>query len=434
MPALSSSPTAVLVDDSDPELGELAAVPAAPPGLWECLQKVTDPRKRRGVRHPITGVLAMALAATLAGAQSFLGIAEWAADAGPGELAALGLRGVVPCESTIRRCLQRLDPGSLDALIGGWMWLQTSMLEGRRVIACDGKSLRGARDAAGHLTHLLSALCQHTGTVLGQLSVGAKTNEIPLLAKLLDTMDITGAVITADALHTQRGTAEYIASRGAHYILTVKNNQRTLRAQLKALPWKQVPVLATDRERGHGRTATRSLKATEIAVGIGFPHAVQVLQLTRKTAAAPAPGWLGRSRRSHSPCPWYLPRRRRGDPSGGTHRSPAGLDRGEPRQHEHSDESGLALVVSRAPGSRCTPRHSRRPSTASASPPSPAEPPRSASTSWRCPTPSSPMSSVTTRSPPPSWRFRPEAPGAGTPPETTYGHHRAGLRGEPTTV
>jgi len=122
MPALSSSPTAVLVDDSDPELGELAAVPAAPPGLWECLQKVTDPRKRRGVRHPITGVLAMALAATLAGAQSFLGIAEWAADAGPGELAALGLRGVVPCESTIRRCLQRLDPSSLDALIGGWMW------------------------------------------------------------------------------------------------------------------------------------------------------------------------------------------------------------------------------------------------------------------------------------------------------------------------
>ncbi len=73
----------------------------------------------------------------------------------------------------------------------------------------------------------------------------------------------------------------------AHYILTVKNNQRNLRKQLKALPWKQVPVLATDRERGHGRTATRSLKATEIAVGIGFPHAVQVLQLTRKTRRRP---------------------------------------------------------------------------------------------------------------------------------------------------
>jgi predicted transposase YbfD/YdcC len=117
--------------------------------------------------------------------------------------------------------------------------------------------------------------------------VGAKTNEIPLLRTLWDTMNIPGAVITADALHTQRGTADYIVSRGAHYILTVKNNQRNLRTHLKALPWKQVPVLATDREHSHGRTATRTLKATEIAAGIGFPHAMQVLQLTRKTRRRP---------------------------------------------------------------------------------------------------------------------------------------------------
>ncbi len=113
--------------------------------------------------------------------------------------------------------------------------------------------------------------------------VGAKTNEIPLLRTLLDTMDITGAMITADALHAQRGTAEYIVSRGAHYILTVENNQRNLRTHLEVLPWKQVPVLATNREHSHSRTATRTLKATEIAAGIGFPHAMQVLQLTRKT-------------------------------------------------------------------------------------------------------------------------------------------------------
>ncbi len=167
----------MLVDDSDPVLGELGQVPAAPPGLLQCLQKVTDPRKRRGVRHPITGVLAVALAATLAGAQSFLGIAEWATGAGAGELAALGLGGVVPCASTIRRCLQRLDPSCLDALIDGRMWLHTRVLDGRRVIALDGKSVRGAREGAGVLTDLLSALCQQTGTVLGQLPVGAKTNE-----------------------------------------------------------------------------------------------------------------------------------------------------------------------------------------------------------------------------------------------------------------
>ena len=183
IPAPSSFATTVLVDESDPELGELVAVPATPPGLLQCLQKVADPRKRRGVRHPITGVLAVALAATLAGARSFLGIAEWAADAGPGELTAFGLGAVVLCESTIRRCLQRLDASNLDALIGGWMWLQTRVLDGRRGIALDGKSLRGAREGARNLTHLLSALCQHTGTVLGQLPVGGKTNEIPVLTK-----------------------------------------------------------------------------------------------------------------------------------------------------------------------------------------------------------------------------------------------------------
>jgi predicted transposase YbfD/YdcC len=282
MPVSSSSLTTI-VDDSDPVLGELSEVPAAPAGLLACLAKVTDPRKRRGVRHPITAIVALALAATLAGAQSFVAIGEWVADAEDTDLAALGIAGVVPCESTLRRCLQRLDPGVLDALIGAWMWLRTSHTDGRRIIALDGKSLRGARDAAGHLTHLLSALCQHSATALGQMTVGAKTNEIPILTKLLDTMNITGAVITADALHCQRGTAQYIVSRKAHYILTVKGNQPNLRKQLKALPWKEVPVLSTDREHSHGRAATRTLKATEIAAGIGFPGAVQVLQLTRKT-------------------------------------------------------------------------------------------------------------------------------------------------------
>jgi len=67
------------------------------------------------------------------------------------------------------------------------------MLDGRRVIVLDGRSLRGARDAAGNLTHLLSAQDQHTGTVLAQLSVGAKTNELPVFGTLLDTMDISDA-------------------------------------------------------------------------------------------------------------------------------------------------------------------------------------------------------------------------------------------------
>jgi predicted transposase YbfD/YdcC len=252
-------------------------------GLLEVLARVPDPRKRRGVRHRITVVLAIALAATLTGARSFAAIAEWAADAPATCRDRLGIPERVPCESTIRRCLQRLDADRLDRLLGAWMWLHTGMADGRCVIAFDGKTLRGARDTAGNLCHLLSGVVQQTGVVLGQCAVGAKTNEIPLLGELLDTLDIADAVITADALHCQRETATGIVSRGGHYILTVKANQPSLRARLKSLPWGEIPVLDQTTEHGHGRWETRSLKATAIAGGIGFPHACQVLQLTRST-------------------------------------------------------------------------------------------------------------------------------------------------------
>lgn len=161
------------------------------------------------------------------------------------------------------------------------MWLRTNTINGRRVIAFDGKTLRGARDTTGNLVHLLPGLCQHTGVVLAQVAVGATTNEIPMLSDLLKMLDIAGAVVTAGAMHCQRETAQTIQERGGHYILTVKDNQPTLRKRVKALPWKDIPFLAVSRERGHGRQDTRTLKATALASGTGFPGAAQVVRLTR---------------------------------------------------------------------------------------------------------------------------------------------------------
>lgn len=252
-----------------------------PAGLFSLLAQVVDPRKPRGVRHTVSSVVAVALAATLAGARSFAAIAEWAADAPTEALTRLGVRRRPPSEATIRRLLSRLPADTFDTVVGAWMWLRTSTIGGRRVIAFDGKTLRGARDAAGNLVHLLAGICQRTGVVVGQISVGAKTNEIPMLAGLLTVLDITDAVITADAMHCQRDTAQTIRDRGGHYILTVKGNQPNLRKRVKSLPWKDVPALAVSREHGHGRQETRTLKATELSSGIGFPGAAQVIRLTR---------------------------------------------------------------------------------------------------------------------------------------------------------
>ena len=153
---------------------------------------------------------------------------------------------------------------------------------GRRVIAVDGKTLRGSASGGEPGAHLLAALDHAHGAVLGQAGVGAKTNEIPMFPVLLDRIGITGAVITADAMHAQRRHATYLAGRGAHYLLTVKRNQPGLFAQLAALPWRQVPVACDTRERGHGRDERRTLKVTAVAAGLAFPHAAQAIQIVRR--------------------------------------------------------------------------------------------------------------------------------------------------------
>jgi predicted transposase YbfD/YdcC len=191
-------------------------------------------------------------------ANSFTAIAEWATDADEQTLAGLGVTGCVPSESTFRRTLQRLDADAFDELAGEWAAQRTTPRPGgRRVIAVDGKTLRGSGHGTESGRHLLAALDHAHGAVLGQVEVGAKTNEIPMFSTLLDRLEITGAVVTADALHAQREHATYLAGRSAHYLLIVKRNQPGLHAQLAALPWRDVPVAHTRRERGHGRTERR---------------------------------------------------------------------------------------------------------------------------------------------------------------------------------
>ncbi len=286
MPAAQSSPI-------DPAIGHLLVLGEAfavdRTGLLSVLAQVPDPRKPRGVRHRFSAVLALAVCAVMAGARSYVAIAEWAADADAATWVELGVGAVVASESTFRRTLQRLDADGFDDAVGVWAQERTSAVAGTgsagtpRRVAVDGKTLRGSAADGEPGRHLLAALDHTHGVVLGQVDVAAKTNEIPMLATLLDRVDLTGAVVTADAMHAQRGHAEYlVGSRGAHYVLTVKRNQPSLHAQLTALPWTQVPVADESRGRGHGRVERRTLKVTAVAAGLLFPHAAQALQVVRR--------------------------------------------------------------------------------------------------------------------------------------------------------
>ena len=290
MPACASSPILTVVDQRQAPLDEREPVPV---DLLAAVSAVTDPRARRGVRHGLVTILAVAVCAVLAGARSYVAIAEWAHDLTPVMRLRLGVRRSAPSESTIRRTLQAVDADALDAVISRWLAAHTPppSSSGPRMIAVDGKTARGARGPDGRPAHLLAAFDQASGVVLGQATVDGKTNEITAFGPLLDRIDITGALITADALHTQHRHADYLTGRGAHYLLTVKGNQPSLHRQLRTLPWAAIPAADVTRDKSHGRVESRTVKLTAVPAGIGFPHARLAAQITRRRRPRTSRGW-----------------------------------------------------------------------------------------------------------------------------------------------
>ncbi len=263
-------------------------------GLLHALTAVPDPRSPRGLRYPLSGLLAVAVCAVMAGASSVTAIADWLHDLDDIARARLGFLGGVPATTTMWRLLIRLDADLLTTVLAGWLRTRTRPSDKprrpryRHVIAVDGKTLRGARRADGSQLHLLSALDTSTGIVLAQVTVSAKSNEILAFAPLLDAVEqvlgsLKDLIFVADALHTQVNHATEIAARGAHLLIPVKGNQPTLHTQLKTLPWAQIPVGHQTRDHGHGRRETRTVKAITLHTpgGIGFPHAEQAIRITR---------------------------------------------------------------------------------------------------------------------------------------------------------
>src|SRR3974390_2817785 len=191
--------------------------------LLDLLSQVPDPRDKRGRRHALAGLLAAGIAAVIAGSRSFAAIGQWAADAGPDVLAALGADRGPAEESTYRRAFALVSADVLDRVLGAWLHTRAVQAGGRLVIAVDGQTVPGARGKGGKAPHLVAALAHGIGAVLGQVAVDVKSNEIPAVRELLKAFaDPAGAVFTIDAMHTQHDTAQLILTRHADYVMTVK--------------------------------------------------------------------------------------------------------------------------------------------------------------------------------------------------------------------
>ena len=307
MPAVALSRVGARVVESGPGGQELAA------DTWRRLAALPDPRSRQGRVYPLACLVAVALCAfTAAGNDRLTAVGQWIRRASQQDLARLrapwdpmASRYRVPDEKTIRVVLDRLDPRALArALLGsrpggrrrpgkpapasvrGYRARRAArqaqeLARGRlRAVAVDGKTSRGARRGDGTRVHLLG-IAEHGGHLLDHLEVGVKHNETSHFTELLGPLDLTGAVVTFDALHTVRANLNWLVTqKDAQYIAVVKRNQPLLHAQVRALPWAQVPAGSTTREKGHGRAETRTLKAAHVA-GLDFPHARQAIKITR---------------------------------------------------------------------------------------------------------------------------------------------------------
>jgi predicted transposase YbfD/YdcC len=258
--------------------------------LLEYMDDMPDPRRRCGTRHRIAVVLAFGVAAVMAGADSVTAIAEWAGDVPAEGLQALGARRdrrgrlIPPSPSTFRRVLRKLDGQALAAAFGAWLTVQVlaGLDASCLVIALDGKAVRGAKGRDGKAPHLLAAMITGARAVIAQKDIDAKTNEITQVRPLLDDIDITGALVTADALHVQKDTARYLVQdKKADYLFTaVKDNQPSLFDALDALAWASAPVTHAMHDKGHGRDETRTIQVLPAPDGL-FPHAAQAFLIER---------------------------------------------------------------------------------------------------------------------------------------------------------
>jgi predicted transposase YbfD/YdcC len=272
--------------------------------LLELFAGVSDGRAGPGIDHPVAAVLALAAAAVVAGMKGYTAITGWVADVPPAILADLYLRSGAapappPSKTTIWRVLTDTDAEAFDAAVGTWLMNLAGFItpavasrepaeeDGPRAlmqVRLDGKAVRGARDAGGNQVRLLAALAgpdAATSVVAAQAEVGAKTNEVPMAAVVLGQIDLNNKVVTADALHTVKATADHIHEHGGEFVLPVKENRRALFDALDTLPWGQVPIAHTATGKGHGRITTRTIQVLPAPSDLPFPHVSQVFLIER---------------------------------------------------------------------------------------------------------------------------------------------------------
>jgi predicted transposase YbfD/YdcC len=265
--------------------------------LYAYLERVVDPRHRKGVRYPIATLLVLLLLAKLAGQDHPTGMAEWVKHREAALVEMLKLpRKRVPHHCTFRRMLQSLEPALFEQVVSDY---QREHRPGERelVISIDGKTLRGTIvKEQGRGVHLLAAYLPGAGLVLMEVAVEYKENEIVAAPKLLKSIDLQGAIVIGDAMHTQRQISAQIVEAGGEYLWTAKGNQPRTEWAIEKLfvhevvnlkkgaPLsKDVHMAVSKPTKGHGRIEKRTIFVSQALNDyLDWPYVAQVFRLERE--------------------------------------------------------------------------------------------------------------------------------------------------------
>ena len=275
--------------------------------LLDMLAEVPDPRKKKGRRHPLAAMLAATVVGLLCGQRSYTQIAKWAR-LYPDLRQALGFTAKqTPAASTFHYLYRRLDITAVEKTLTQWttQTLATSDISTAdlKALAIDGKTLGNSHTEDARRTHLLAAIFHELGIPVAECAVSEKTNEIPVSIELLKAFDVSGLVITTDALLTQRKFCQEILDAQADYCLPVKANQKQLYEDIRDLfePFDETDPpeveyrrfenlhaevgahlqTSTNTEDTKGRITTRTLTAsTLLREHTDWPGLQQVYQYT----------------------------------------------------------------------------------------------------------------------------------------------------------
>lgn len=198
-------------------------------------EELKDPRGLQGQEHAFVSIVMIAILATIGGATGWEDIEVYAESHQLWLESFLDLTNGIPHADTYRRVFERVNPEALQQCFLAWV-KQVVEATGAQVIPIDGKSVKGSYDRSKKQSalHLVSAWASEHRLLLGQVKVENKSNEITAIPALLELLDITGCIITIDAMGTQTEIAGQIVVKGADYILSLKANHPTLYAQVKA--------------------------------------------------------------------------------------------------------------------------------------------------------------------------------------------------------